>query len=995
MDNKEKWEELTKKGIIICNNWKRGCWNEINDGFKRCISCREKERIADKNLRNKKKNESNEYNKNNTDNKMCIDCSKIVSNNLFNIEYNKCTLCCNKNKEITKTRNPRDKAKGKLYDYKRSARKRGLVFELTDDETLKLVQSSCNYCGIYDMEIILGIDRIDSNLGYTKKNTVPCCEQCNLMKHLRSYTDFINICEHIVSVNELYEGNIDNSLFTIAKTQRYCNYKYDASRRDIEFNLSKNEFSYLVLQKCIYCHSEGEGYYGMGAGGIDRINSTKDYNINNCVPCCSTCNIMKLNYTKESFLNKCLQITKHMNNNKKLEEEIIEFFNKYSNNKEGVKRYNPTFFHSHDFYEHRKWNGTFEDLNNIDIELEFVENSDQKDLWNYYRWNISSLNTFKPNNFIGRVICILIKDKKINKYLGIMSLSSDILNMSDRDKAIGWSQEEKINNKKINFISNLSTCVSIQPFGFNYNGGKLIAMLAFSKEVMDKYEEKFNNKLLAIVTTGLHGKSVQYDRLKELKQVGMTKGNSIFWIPEEITKKCRQYMKNVHNINTTNYKKLEVIVRIISLLGLDKEELLSSNMKSIYLGFTRPNSQKYLSGESNKINDYTFKTAKEIFNEWLNRWAIQRFLHLTDTNRYIKKIVVVSTEKAKRYHEKLKKDLGEEKFKEFIKIKNQKTYNNKKEQITNSSIIKNIEIKSTEKAKRYREKLKEELGEEKFKEYIKIKNQKSYTKRKEQIMNSNIIQQEPTKNKEIKSTEKAKRYHEKLKEELGEYIKIKNQKSYTKRKEKLREKSTEKFTEKSTEKVIEKPNIKENKKESDNIIINGNSIIKPDLPNNISLYRENDGIIYIQFNKSIKAKRHNMKHKITTNNIQFELDKLIDNVNIKFADLQIPKYIITNQDIWNKNQEIINYIKEINTSNKPIMPKNFSICNVNDIDYIQFCKKINNKRCQYKTRINMHNLQEELNKFIDYLNDKYDFKLVKEDYIINNPNNIINHTETK
>ena len=46
------------------------------------------------------------------------------------------------------------------------------------------------------------------------------------------------------------------------------------------------------------------------------------------------------------------------------------------------------------------------------------------------------------------------------------------------------------------------------------------------------------------------------------------------------------------------------------------EEILSSNMKSIYLGFTRPNSQKYLSGESNKINDYTFKTAKEIFNDY-------------------------------------------------------------------------------------------------------------------------------------------------------------------------------------------------------------------------------------------------------------------------------------------------------------------------------------------------------------------------------------------
>jgi hypothetical protein len=75
---------------------------------------------------------------------------------------------------------------------------------------------------------------------------------------------------------------------------------------------------------------------------------------------------------------------------------------------------------------------------------------------------------------------------------------------------------------------NLSTCVGLQPFAFNYNGGKLLVKLAFSKEVMDKFYEKYNEQLLGIITTGLYGKSIQYDRLKELKFIGYTSGNSVY-----------------------------------------------------------------------------------------------------------------------------------------------------------------------------------------------------------------------------------------------------------------------------------------------------------------------------------------------------------------------------------------------------------------------------------------------------------------------------------
>ena len=82
------------------------------------------------------------------------------------------------------------------------------------------------------------------------------------------------------------------------------------------------------------------------------------------------------------------------------------------------------------------------------------------------------------------------------------------------------------------------------------------------------------------------------------------------------------------------------------------------------------------------------------------------------------------------------------------------------------------------------------------------------------------------------------------------------------------------------------------------------------------------------------------------------------------------------------------------------MPQHFSICNVNNVDYIQFCKKINGTKYQYKTKINSYDLNTELNEFINDLNEKYKLNLINLDYAIKNPtgwmttNKIVDHTET-
>ena len=161
----------------------------------------------------------------------------------------------------------------------------------------------------------------------------------------------------------------------------------------------------------------------------------------------------------------------------------------------------------------------------------------------------------------------------------------------------------------------------------------------------------------------------------------------------------------------------------------------------------------------------------------------------------------------------------------------------------------------------------------------------------------------------------------------------------------------------------------------ENIIIKNNELIeinnniKIKLPNNFLFYKEKNKY-YFQYAKHINKIKISKKITINSNNLQNELDKFIELLNNTYSDLKLDKYLIPN---ILSNLNIINYSQ----SNKPIMPQNFSITTINNIDYIQFCKKINDKRYQYKIKITSYNLQKELEKFIDSLNINYSLNLNK------------------
>lgn len=143
-----------------------------------------------------------------------------------------------------------------------------------------------------------------------------------------------------------------------------------------------------------------------------------------------------------------------------------------------------------------------------------------------------------------------------------------------------------------------------------------------------------------------------------------------------------------------------------------------------------------------------------------------------------------------------------------------------------------------------------------------------------------------------------------------------------------------------------------------------NDIPKIDLPLNFVLCKEKDSY-YLQYIKYINKVKINKK-MIIKSNIQQEFNNLILLLEEKYPEYikEFPKdYIIPN--LQNVSINTLSSDKVL----KPLMPSNFSICNVNGIDYIQFSKLINGKKNQFKTKISSYDLQNELDKFAKYINN--------------------------
>jgi hypothetical protein len=280
-----------------------------------------------------------------------------------------------------------------------------------------------------------------------------------------------------------------------------------------------------------------------------------------------------------------------------------------------------------------------------------IKRSDLPERWNTARTFIS---TMKNNSNIGRNLNFFAQDKKTGKYLGVICISSDFLDLTPRDNVIGWEREKKTQGGMINYTAIGSTIVPFQPLGYNYVGGKLLALLCLSDTVQDLWKKQYGDTLVGVTTTSLYGKTKanglsQYDNLDHWLPMGFTSG-SVSFEPERDTRyEIREWLKKNH---TRKYFEWYVAKKpsgqpykrdhknrslsfTYSKLGIPKELIRSEHARGIYFSPLYDNTYDFLCGkcEGNDLKK-SFETSTEsLSNTWKEKHARGRIGFLKKKNK--------------------------------------------------------------------------------------------------------------------------------------------------------------------------------------------------------------------------------------------------------------------------------------------------------------------------------------------------------------------------
>ena len=287
----------------------------------------------------------------------------------------------------------------------------------------------------------------------------------------------------------------------------------------------------------------------------------------------------------------------------------------------------------------------------LEPELVYANKQDDlPELWNCIR---TFSSTMKNNANIGRNLNFIVKDKITKKYLGVICISSDFLDLTPRDKYIGWDRELKT-KKMINHSAIGSTIVPLQPLGFNYVGGKLLALLCLSDDVQEKWKELYGDVLAAVTTTSLYGKTKagglsQYDNLDYWQSMGFTSGSVSFEPLQETRYMIREWLKTNHTRKYFDWyvakkpsgqphkrdHKNRSLQFVYSQLNVPKELIRSEHARGIYWCPLYAETCEFLRGEHDGKNMKKCfdSSVNDLSNIWKQKHAKPRIKQLVKKSR--------------------------------------------------------------------------------------------------------------------------------------------------------------------------------------------------------------------------------------------------------------------------------------------------------------------------------------------------------------------------
>ena len=279
-----------------------------------------------------------------------------------------------------------------------------------------------------------------------------------------------------------------------------------------------------------------------------------------------------------------------------------------------------------------------------------LHNGELAETWNAIR---TFSSTMKNNSNIGRNLFYTIEDEVTNKYLGVICISSDFLDLTPRDKAIGWDRDVKTQQGMINHTAIGSTIVPLQPLGFNYMGGKLLALLCLADTVQKDWRERYGDVLVGVTTTSLYGNTKsgglsQYDGLEHWNKMGFSSGSVAFepsratkkmifeWLKEEHTKKYFEWWeaKNTQGLPLKRDHKNRSLHFAYPKLGIPKELTRTEHQRGIYFSPLYNNTNEYLCKQitEDKLVKSFDTSVEALSNIWKTKYAKGRIRQLQKKN---------------------------------------------------------------------------------------------------------------------------------------------------------------------------------------------------------------------------------------------------------------------------------------------------------------------------------------------------------------------------
>ena len=215
---------------------------------------------------------------------------------------------------------------------------------------------------------------------------------------------------------------------------------------------------------------------------------------------------------------------------------------------------------------------------------------------------VSSHNN--EQNVPGREMKWIVYEKNTNNILGFIRFGSPVINSKPRNLWLGKQPDLSIFNRHaaMGFV-----IVPSQPFGYNYLGGKLLALLCCSHYARETLNEVFEKNIALFETTSLYGSvtdSSQYDGLKPfMRYKGLTESKFLPLLHDDIFHELHNRFTNINTKpltdNKASSKKMKRQTKMISIIrsSLQDQEKLKRFNEVINIAFSITQKKRFYTSE--------------------------------------------------------------------------------------------------------------------------------------------------------------------------------------------------------------------------------------------------------------------------------------------------------------------------------------------------------------------------------------------------------------